>query len=91
MIVNKYEALMARKNEIMIKSVGIDFSKYETGVISFDYEGMMRDIGYSLSDIMKIQEEVGVGNTPLLELKNITNLARKVSKNWESSKNFCKG
>ena len=87
---NKYEALMARKNEIMIKSVGIDFSKYETGVISFDYEGMMRDIGYSLSDIMKIQEEVGVGNTPLLELKNITNLARKVSKTGKAARIFVK-
>lgn len=89
-MVNKYEALMARKNEIMIESVGIDFSKYETGVISFDYEGMMRDIGYSLSDIMKIQREVGVGNTPLLELKNITNLARKVSKSGKAARIFVK-
>ena len=62
---SKYEELMARKNEIMLKSVGIDYSKYETGKLSFDYEGMMRDIGYSLEEVKEIQEEVGVGNTPL--------------------------
>ncbi len=87
---NKYEVLMERKNEIMIKSVGMDFSKYESGVISFDYEGMMRDIGYSLSDIMRIQKEVGVGNTPLLELRNLTALARKVSKTGKAARIFIK-
>ncbi len=88
--VNKYEALMERKNEIMIKSVGIDFSKYEKGALAFDYEAMMRDTGYSLSDIMKIQREVGVGSTPLLELKNITALARKVSKTGKAARIFIK-
>ncbi|MGL4730812.1 MAG: 2-amino-4-oxopentanoate thiolase subunit OrtB [Clostridium sp.] len=87
---NKYEELMARKNEIMIKSVGIDFSKYEVGKIAFDYEGMLRDIGYSLGEIMKIQSKTGVGNTPLLELRNITNLARKVSKTGKAARIFIK-
>lgn len=87
---NKYEEVMSRKNQIMIKSVGMDFDKYERGNIAFDYEGMMRDIGYSLSDIMKIQREVGVGNTPLLELRNITALARKVSKTGKAARIFVK-
>lgn len=87
---NKYEEVMSRKNEIMIKSVGMDFDKYENGNIAFDYEGMMRDIGYSLSDIMKIQSSVGVGNTPLLELRNITALARKVSKTGKAARIFVK-
>lgn len=87
---NKYEEVMSRKNQIMIKSVGMDFDKYERGSIAFDYEGMMRDIGYSLSDIMKIQREVGVGNTPLLELRNITALARKVSKTGKAARIFVK-
>lgn len=87
---NKYEEVMSRKNQIMIKSVGMDFDKYERGNIAFDYEGMMRDIGYSLSDIMKIQREVGVGNTPLLELRNITALARKVSKTGNAARIFVK-
>lgn len=87
---NKYEEVMSRKNQIMIKSVGMDFDKYEIGSLAFDYEGMMRDIGYSLSDIMKIQREVGVGNTPLLELRNITALARKVSKTGKAARIFVK-
>lgn len=87
---NKYEEVMSRKNQIMIKSVGMDFDKYEKGSIAFDYEAMMRDIGYPLSDIMKIQREVGVGNTPLLELRNITALARKVSKTGKAARIFVK-
>jgi cysteine synthase len=87
---SKYEDMMNRKGEIMLKSVGVDYSKYETGNISFDYERMMRDTGYSLSDVIKIQSEVGVGNTPLLELRNMTKLARKVSKTGKAARIFVK-
>ena len=90
MAMNKYEELMGKKGEIMLKSVGIDYSKYETGKLSFDYERMLRDTGYSLSDVMKIQSEVGVGNTPLIELKNLTTLARKVSKTGKAARIFVK-
>lgn len=87
---NKYEELMARKNEIMKKSIGMDYSKYEKGKLSFDYEEMMKDTGYSLSDVIRIQSDAGVGNTPLLELRNITNLARKVSKTGKAARIFIK-
>lgn len=83
---SKYEEMMQRKNEIMLKSVGINFNQYETGRFSFDYEKMMKDTGYSLSDVMKIQREVGVGSTPLLELRNLTNLARKISKTGKAAR-----
>ena len=33
--------------------------------IAFDYERMMRETGYTLKEIQKIQSETGVGNTPL--------------------------
>jgi len=88
--VNKYEELMARKNEIILKSIGIDYNKYETGKISFDYEKLMKDVGYCLDEVKEIQNEVGVGNTPLLELKNITKLARKVSKTGRAARIFVK-
>lgn len=87
---NKYEEMMARKKEIMLKSVGVDYDKYEKGKLSFDYEKMMRDIGYSLSEVMSIQEEAGVGNTPLLEMRNLTALARKVSKTGKAARIFIK-
>lgn len=87
---SKYNEMMSRKSEIMLKSVGVDYKKYEKGKLSFDYERMMRDIGYTIADVMKIQEEVGVGKTPLLELKNITELARKVSKTGKAARIFIK-
>jgi cysteine synthase len=87
---SKYEKLMERKNEIILKSIGIDYSKYETGKISFDYEGLMKDVGYCLDEIKEIQNEVGVGNTPFLELRNITKLARKVSKSGHAARIFIK-
>lgn len=87
---SKYNELMARKNEIMLKSVGIDFNKYENGKLSFDYEELMRDVGYCLQEVREIQTEVGVGNTPLLELKNVTKLARKVSKTGKAARIFVK-
>jgi cysteine synthase len=81
---------MQHKNKLMLKSVGIDYSLYETGKLSFDYEKMMRELGYSISDVMSIQEESGVGNTPIIELKNITSLARKVSKTGKAARIFIK-
>jgi hypothetical protein len=43
---NDYNSVMSRKAEIMLKSVGIDYSKFESGSIAFDYEKMMRETGY---------------------------------------------
>jgi cysteine synthase len=88
--VGKYEELMDRKNEIILKSIGIDYSAYETGRLSFDYEGLMKDVGYCLEEVKEIQNEVGVGNTPLLEMKNITKLARKTSKTGHAARIFVK-
>lgn len=87
---NSYEAVMARKSEIMKKSVGIDYNKYEQNYLSFDYEKMLSDCNFSLKEIRKIQIENGVGNTPLKECKNITKLARKVSKKGYGARIFIK-
>ncbi|QWC00394.1 PLP-dependent lyase/thiolase [Mycoplasmatota bacterium] len=87
---NSYEAVMARKNEIMRKSVGIDYSLYEKKYINFDYEQMMNDCGFELDEIRKIQADSGVGQTPLKECKNITALARKISKPGYGARIFIK-
>lgn len=76
---NSYEAVMGRKSEIMKHAVGMDYSMFESGGIAFDYEGMMKQTGLTLQDVMAIQNEVGVGSTPLIELKNLTALSRKLS------------
>ncbi|MCF7925243.1 MAG: PLP-dependent lyase/thiolase [Candidatus Izimaplasma sp.] len=86
----KYETLMARKNEIMKKSVGIDYNTYELDGIGFDYEAMMNDFDYSLKDIKDVQQKNMVGNTPLIELKNITNYARQFAKKGYGARIFVK-
>lgn len=85
-----YSAVMGRRNEIMKNAVGMDYSVFESGGIAFDYEAMMRDTGYSLQEIQKIQQETGVGNTPILELKNLTALARRLAPKGKGARIFIK-
>lgn len=87
---NSYEAVMARKNEIMKKAVGLDYSVFESGSIAFDFEKMMHETGYTLEEVQKIQSETGVGNTPMLELKNITALARACAEEGKGARIFVK-
>jgi len=88
---NSYEEVMSRRNEIMKKAIGIDYEEFELqGSIAFDYERMMEKTGYTLHETIDIQEKSGVGNTPTIELKNITELARKISKNIKAARIFIK-
>jgi cysteine synthase len=74
-----YAAVTARKNEIMKSSMGMDFSDFITSPIAFDYERMMRETGYTHADLVRIQSETKVGNTPLFELRNLTEAVRKTA------------
>jgi len=87
---NSYESVMARKNEIMKSAVGINYEKYEIEGISFDYEKMMAEVGYSLDEIRSIQNETCVGSTPLVELKNINTLVKAISKPGKGARIFLK-
>ncbi len=73
---SKFDAIMARRGEIMRRALGMDYCEFELSPIAFDYERMMGDHGYSLDDIVGIQTKAGVGHTPLLELHNLTDLVR---------------
>src|SRR6056297_2201453 len=81
---------MSRKNEIMKKAVGIDYERFTSGNIAFDYEKMMSEVGYSLDEIRQIQKNTGFGQTPLIELKNITKLARKLAPKGKGARIFLK-
>ncbi len=87
---NSYNAVMSRKNEIMKNAIGIDYSTFENEGISFEYERMMRETGYTLEEMQKIQGETGVGNTPIFELRNMTALARKYSEPGKGARIFIK-
>ena len=87
---NSYKAVMSRRPEIMKSAVGIDYSQFESGSIAFDYERMMHETGYTLEEMQKIQYSTGVGNTPILELKNLTALARKYAPEGKGARIFIK-
>ena len=87
---NEYNDLMARKNNIMKKSIAIDYSSFEKDTIAFDYEAMMKEVGYDLDEIRAIQAETGIGNTPIYELRNLTKLAEKCSKTGKAARIFVK-
>ena len=85
-----YDSVMARKDDIMRASVGIDYGRYATGRLSFDYEGLLADTGYDLPSIRRIQAQTAVGNTPLVELTNITRLARAIASPGKGARIFVK-
>jgi 2-amino-4-ketopentanoate thiolase beta subunit len=85
-----YNSVMARKGEIMKKSVGIDYAKFESGSIAFDFDKMMQETGYTLEEMQNIQYSVHVGNTPIIELRNLTALARTCSKEGFGARIFIK-
>jgi cysteine synthase len=89
-VANEYEQVMARKAEIMKRSVGIDYSTYEQGGIAFDYEAMMKDTGYTIEDIRTIQRANMVGDTPLIELRNLSAYARQYAKEGYGARIFLK-
>ncbi|MCR5610786.1 MAG: PLP-dependent lyase/thiolase [Clostridiales bacterium] len=87
---NSYDAIMARKNEIIKNAVGMDFDKFEKPGIGFDYEAMMAATGYTIDEIRRVQSMFSIGNTPLIELKNLTELARKCAPEGKGARIFIK-
>lgn len=81
---------MSRKSEILRASTGIDYNEYELSPISFNYDKLMKACGYSLKDALRILQEVGVGQTPLIELKNLTRLVRSISPTGKGARIFVK-
>ena len=87
---NRYEQVMARKGEIMKRALGMDYAQFERSPIAFDYETMMSAHGYTLEQIRGIQRAAGVGLTPLLELRNLTDLVRSFSEPGHGARLFVK-
>ena len=85
-----YAAIMDQRAEIMRASVGIDYERYKTGRLAFDYERLMADTGYDVEATRAVQKTTSVGNTPLVELRNITELVRSVSSAGKGARIFVK-
>lgn len=81
---------LSRRQEILKASTGLDYASFSRGNYGFAYEELMNSVGYSLAEIVKLQAELGVGNTPLVELKNLTQLVRKSAKKGKGARIFLK-
>ena len=90
LMATKFDAIMARRGEIMRGALGMDYSEFELSPIAFDYERMMAAHGYSLDDIVEIQTKAGVGHTPLLELRNLTDVVRSTCEPGKGARIFVK-
>ena len=85
-----YDSVMGRSNEIMKKALGLDYNDFESGSVAFDYEALMKSTGYTLDESARIQSEHAVGNTPLIELRNLSALSRKYAKPGYGARIFAK-
>ncbi len=85
-----YSEVMSKKQEILLKATGIDYDEFELSPISFDYERLMNSCDYSLQDVQKILLETGVGQTQLVELKNLTELVRSIVPSGKGGRIFVK-
>ena len=87
---DSYQAIMAQRPGIMRASVGIDYAQYTTGVLAFDYERLLADTGYDIDATHKVQRTTAVGDTPLVELHNMTELVRAVALPGKGARLFVK-
>ncbi len=87
----KFDAIMARRGEIMRKALGMDYSEFELSPIAFDYERMMAAARLQPRRHRRASRRAaGVGSTPLLELRNLTDLVRSVSEPGKGARIFVK-
>lgn len=75
-----YHSILQRRDQILRESTGIDYAQYVGRGLAFDYAALLSEVGYSLEDVVRIQRASGVGDTPLLELTNLTELVRSYSR-----------
>jgi cysteine synthase len=85
-----YAEVMARRSAIVRDSIGLDYARYSTGALAFDYERLLADTGYGLEEVRAIQAKTAVGSTPLVELENVTALARSAAPAGRGARIFVK-
>ncbi|MGC9457738.1 MAG: 2-amino-4-oxopentanoate thiolase subunit OrtB [Halothiobacillaceae bacterium] len=85
-----YAAVMERRDEIIRNSVGLDYDQYATGHLAFDYERLLADTGYDIDRTRQVQQATAVGNTPMVELHNLTALVRATAPAGKGARIFLK-
>ena len=87
---HSYAAVMGRRAQIIKSSIGLDYADYATGALAFDYERLLADTAYDIDTVRAVQAATAVGETPLIELHNITALARTVATSGKGARIFVK-
>ena len=90
MTVDAYTSIFDRRDDILRRSVGIDYEQYRRGILAWDYEALMGTVVYSVDEAARIQRERGVGGTPMQEARNLTALMREVSAPGHGARIFIK-
>jgi 2-amino-4-ketopentanoate thiolase beta subunit len=72
-----YQAVIDRREQILLAATGVDYGALARGDIGFDWDALMATTGYDHASARAIQRAAGVGATPLLELPNLTELVRR--------------
>lgn len=85
-----YEAVMARKGEILRRATGIDYERWRTPGVGFDLEGLMGATGFDLDATRWVQSRTAVGQTRLIELRNVTELVRTAAAPGRGARIFIK-
>jgi cysteine synthase len=86
-----YAAVMARRGEIMRRSVGLDYETFEEpGGIAFDYEALATSAPYDFETVQRIQLDTKIGATPLWELPRLSALVRRDSPPGKGARIFVK-
>lgn len=74
------QALILRKQEVLLKAMQLDYESFRLSEVAFDYEAMMESTSFTMDEARTIQHQLGVGNTPLLRLDQLSTLAKKLAK-----------
>lgn len=85
-----YPDLVERKNQILEAATGIAYGQLEQSAVVFDYEGLMQQYRVDLLANESSLGANGVGQTPLIELKNLTRLVRKLAPPGRGARIFLK-
>lgn len=64
----------------MSRSVGIDYERFRRSRLAWDYDALMRAVGYDVDEVARIQLDHGVGGTRMREARNLTALVRAIAK-----------
>jgi len=87
---SSYQSLLGRRDEIMRRSVGIDYSLFRRGRLAWDYEALMAEVEQDLDEVARIQLDRGVGETPMREACNLTALVRSAAPSNRGARIFIK-